>query len=96
MKDYIYLDNAATTPLKPQVMEAMEEASLVFGNPSSQHALGRKAHALIEDARRSLGEVMGYDPKGLIFTSGATESDNLHSWSCQTCKKRGGITSSPP
>ena len=74
----IYLDNAATTPLAPEVAEAMVPVlKNVYGNPSSSHATGRKAKALIETARRDIARQLGCEAKSIIFTSGGTEADNL-------------------
>jgi len=74
----IYLDNAATTQLAPEVAEAMIPVlSDVFGNPSSTHAVGRKAKALIETSRRDIASLLGCEPRSITFTSGGTEADNL-------------------
>lgn len=78
--DIVYLDFAATTPADPRVVEAMRScltASGVFANPASIHIAGWESYALVEKARRQLAELIGADPKCLIWTSGATESDNL-------------------
>lgn len=73
-----YLDNAATTRLDPRVREAMEPAfGPLFGNPSSLHAAGRAARKAIEDARERIAARLGCDPKEILFTSCATESNNL-------------------
>jgi cysteine desulfurase len=74
----IYLDNAATTQLAPEVAEAMIPVLKdVFGNPSSTHAIGRKAKALIEISRRDIAHLLGCAPRSVTFTSGGTEADNL-------------------
>lgn len=74
----IYLDNAATTPLHPEVMEAMIPVmSEVFGNPSSTHALGRVARTEIEKARRTVAQLLHCAPAEIFFTSGGTEADNM-------------------
>jgi cysteine desulfurase len=74
----IYLDYAATAPLDPAVAAAMHECMLrEFGNPSSQHAAGRRARALVEAAREVIARRVGASGERLIFTSGATESNNL-------------------
>src|SRR5712692_4917326 len=78
-KRLVYLDHAATTPVRPEVLEAMlpylkDEA---FGNPSSAHRFGRAARAGIEEAKRTIAEVLGAEPNQVIFTSGGTEADNL-------------------
>lgn len=73
----IYLDNAATTPLDPEVFEAMKPFMLEdFGNPSSTHSHGRKVRAAIESARKKIAELLQCTPGEIIFTSGGTEADN--------------------
>jgi cysteine desulfurase len=75
----VYLDHAATTPVRPEVLEAMLPylTNQVFGNPSSSHRFGRAARAGIEQARREIAEALGAEPNQVIFTSGGTEADNL-------------------
>ncbi len=75
----VYLDHAATTPVRPEVLEAMAPFfdDRLFGNPSSSHRVGREAKAALEAARRRLAEVLGTDPGNVVFTSGGTEADNL-------------------
>lgn len=73
----IYLDNAATTPLDPEVFEAMKPFMLEdFGNPSSTHSHGRKVRAAVESARKKVAELLNCTPGEIIFTSGGTEADN--------------------
>ena len=73
----IYLDNAATTALDPEVFEAMKPFMLEdFGNPSSTHAHGRKVRAAIESSRKKIAELLNCTPGEIIFTSGGTEADN--------------------
>src|SRR5579859_1512404 len=73
----VYLDNAATTPLDPEVFEAMKPFMLEdFGNPSSTHSHGRKVRAAIESARKKAAELLNCAPGEIIFTSGGTEADN--------------------
>src|SRR5436190_15327177 len=73
----VYLDNAATTPLDPEVFETMRPFMLEdFGNPSSTHAHGRKVRAAIESARKKIAELLNCTPGEIIFTSGGTEADN--------------------
>jgi cysteine desulfurase len=74
----IYLDYAATAPLDPAVASAMYDCMLrEFGNPSSEHAPGRRARALVEAARERVAARIGAPSERVIFTSGATESNNL-------------------
>lgn len=73
----IYLDNAATTPIDPEVFEAMKPFMLEdFGNPSSTHSHGRKVRAAIESSRKKIAELLNCTPGEIIFTSGGTEADN--------------------
>ena len=72
-----YLDHAATTPMRPAAREAWLEAADEGGNPSSLHASGRRARARLEDARESIAASLGAHPTEVIFTSGATEANNL-------------------
>jgi cysteine desulfurase len=75
----VYLDHAATTPVRPEVLEAMLPylTNQAFGNPSSSHRFGRAARAGIEQARREIAQAVGAEPNQVIFTSGGTEADNL-------------------
>ena len=73
----IYLDHNATTPVDGEVKDAVCNALNVFGNPSSTHILGRRAHEVIEQARASVAEVVSARAEEVIFTSGGTESNNL-------------------
>jgi cysteine desulfurase len=76
--DSIYLDNNATTPMLPQVWESMRPyLTEAFGNPASAHAPGRRARRSLEDARESIAAHLGAVPDDVIFTSGATEANNL-------------------
>ena len=76
--DTIYLDHAATTPCDPEAVAAMlPYFSERFGNPSSVYGLGQEARAALDRARSTVAAVLGCRPSELIFTSGATESDNL-------------------
>ncbi|HEV8265009.1 MAG TPA: cysteine desulfurase family protein [Gemmatimonadales bacterium] len=78
-KRVVYLDNAATTAVRPEVLEAMLPylGKDAFGNPSSAHRFGRAARAGIEAAKRQVAEALGAEPNEVIFTSGGTEADNL-------------------
>lgn len=74
----IYLDYQATTPCDPAVVEAMQPFwSDQFGNPHSQHRFGWTAHAAIEAARAKVASLAGVEPDRVVFTSGATEANNL-------------------
>ena len=75
----VYLDHAATTPVRPEVLEAMLPylTAQAFGNPSSSHRFGRAARAGLEQARREVAAAVGAEPNQVIFTSGGTEADNL-------------------
>lgn len=74
----IYLDNAATTPLDPEVMEVMVETMRNdYGNPSSIHAHGRQVKTLVEKARRTVAQLLQASPSEIFFTSGGTEADNM-------------------
>ncbi len=74
----VYLDNAATTPMAPEVVAAMSDVLLNhFGNPSSAHAFGRSSKALLETARRNIARHLNCASSELFFTSGGTEADNL-------------------
>ena len=74
-----YLDYNSTTPVDPRVLDAMMPAfSDKFGNPSSaQHGTGRQADSIIEDARKKVADAVGMRASDVIFTSGATEANNL-------------------
>ncbi len=76
----VYLDYAATTPVDPRVAEVMARYLTmdgVFANPGSTHGPGREARAAVENARREVAALIHADPREIIWTSGATESDNL-------------------
>ena len=74
----IYLDNAASTPIRPEAIDAMTAVlSDCYGNPSGAHKMAREARRLIDDARDTLSHGLGCDPKEIIFTAGGTEADNL-------------------
>jgi cysteine desulfurase len=84
----IYLDNNATTQIHPEVAEVVvRQMRDAFANPGSQHAAGRRARVVLEDARESIAQILGADPADVIFTSGGTEASNLAIF---------GLTSGPP
>ncbi|MEU9862185.1 cysteine desulfurase family protein [Streptomyces sp. NPDC047971] len=72
-----YLDHAATTPMLPEAIEAMNAQLAVVGNASSLHAAGRRARRVVEEARETLAAALGARPSEVVFTSGGTEADNL-------------------
>lgn len=72
----IYLDHNATTPLLPEVTEAVARACEVYGNPSSRHTAGDAAHALLEEARADVAKLLGCAPDEVVFTSGGSEGAN--------------------
>jgi cysteine desulfurase len=74
----VYLDHAATTPLDPEVLEAMKPYLLEdYGNASSVHQLGRQARVALEQAREQVAACLGAESREIVFTSGGTEADNL-------------------
>jgi cysteine desulfurase len=76
MRERTYLDWNATAPLRAEARSAMLAAADLLGNPSSPHAEGRRAHALIESAREDVAALVGARPAEVIFTSGGTEANN--------------------
>ena len=81
MKFPVYLDNAATTPVDPRVAEKMSSCLTmdgVFGNAASKtHVYGWQAAEVVDIARNQVADLVGADSREIVFTSGATESDNL-------------------
>lgn len=78
--ELVYLDHAATTPVDPEVIVAMHEVlspAGSFANAASAHSAGRRSRALVERARRQVADLLQTEPECLVFTSGATESNNL-------------------
>ena len=74
----VYLDNAATTkPCVPAVEAAIDAMTVNFGNPSSLHRAGLDAQLVVDRARKIIADSIGASPENIIFTSGATESNNL-------------------
>lgn len=75
---HIYLDNAATTPLDPEVIEVMVQTMQnEYGNPSSIHSHGRQAKTIVEKARKTIAQLLNAAPAEIFFTSGGTEADNM-------------------
>lgn len=84
-----YLDHSATTPLRPEALEAMLDVLTErFGNPSGVHGVARAARAAVDEAREVMAECLGAKPGEIVFTSGGTESDNLAVLGVQA--RRGG------
>ena len=77
MAERVYLDNAATAPLRPEAAAAMTAAFVIHGNPSSVHAEGRAARALLRRARQTLAVHTGFDAEGVVFTAGGSEANAL-------------------
>jgi len=78
MRKPVYLDNAATTPLDPRVVDAMMPAfGELYGNPSSPHAAGRAARQLVDVARERTAALLGASPEEIVFTGSGTEANNL-------------------
>ncbi len=94
----VYLDHAATTPMRPAAIAAMTEELAQLGNPSSLHAAGRRARRVVEESREQLAEVFGARPSEIVFTSGGTEADNLAVkglyWARRTSSRRRVLTTS--
>jgi cysteine desulfurase len=92
----IYLDHNATTPLDPEVLEAMRPYFLKAGNPESRHAAGREARRAWEEAKETVARILGAEPGEVIFTSGGTEANNLAVFGLAgTHQPPGHIVSSP-
>lgn len=73
----VYLDHAATTPIRPEVLECYVDTLKLIGNPSSVHSSGQQVRQVLEEARESLAKSLDCDRSEVLFTSGGTESDNL-------------------
>ena len=97
--DPIYLDHAATTPVREEVFEAMKPFfGPRFGNPSSTHRWGREARAALDEARERVGRCLGARPDEICFTSGGTEGDNLAilgGWRALKARGRTAILTTP-
>ena len=89
----MYFDNNATTPLVPEVIEALTHGLQLFGNPSSIHAEGQKVKAELIQARREIASYLGVKPQEILFTSGGTEALNSLIFSF-TKGKKGHLISS--
>ncbi|HZE08199.1 MAG TPA: cysteine desulfurase family protein [Gemmatimonadaceae bacterium] len=97
--DPIYLDHAATTPVREEVFDAMKPFfGPRFGNPSSTHRWGREARAALDEARERVGRCLGARPDEICFTSGGTEGDNLAilgAWRALKSKGRKAVVTTP-
>ncbi len=95
----IYLDHAATTPVREEVFEAMKPFyGPRFGNPSSTHRWGREARAALDEARERVGRCLGARPDEICFTSGGTEGDNLAilgAWRALKARGRTALVTTP-
>ncbi len=99
MAEPIYLDHAATTPVRPEVMEAMRPFfETRWGNPSSVHRWGREARAALDEARERVAQCLGAATDEICFTSGGTEADNLAvigAWRAMRDSGRRAVVTSP-
>jgi cysteine desulfurase len=99
MPDPIYLDHAATTPVREEVLEAMLPFfGPRFGNPSSMHRWGRDARTALDEARERVARCLGASADEIVFTSGGTEADNigvLGAWRARRNEGRGAILTTP-
>ena len=74
----VYLDNAATTPIAPEIIDMLSEMMQTnFANPSSIHSFGRESKIIVERARKSIAKLLNTSPGSIFFTSGGTEADNM-------------------
>ncbi len=77
LKQTVYLDHAATTPMFPEAVAALAAQLTATGNPSSLHASGRHARRVVEESRETIARALDCRPGEVVFTSGGTESNNL-------------------
>ncbi len=93
MMPMLYVDHAATTPMRPEVAEAMRPfQDEIFGNPSGVHEISRRAKDALEEARERIAHVLGCAPLEVVFTGGGTESDNLAvKGAALASSRRGGV-----
>jgi cysteine desulfurase len=99
MPEPVYLDHAATTPVRPEVFDAMQPFfGPRFGNPSSMHRWGREARTALDEARERLARCLGASPDELCFTSCGTEADNMALigvWRARHAAGRRAVVTSP-
>ncbi len=96
VKNRIYLDNAATTDLRPEVRELLhQKIDELYGNPSALYEQGRTSKTAIEQARKTIAELLGAKPGEICFTSGGTESTNAALWSSVVNDRIQRIVTSP-
>ena len=92
----IYFDNAATTPILPEVIQVMSASmQATFGNPSSTHVLGRTAKSTVENARKNIAKHFHVSASEIVFTAGGSEADNLVLYNAVTQLGVQTIISSP-
>ena len=90
-----YFDYNATAPTRSEVIDAVTAVyGDALGNPSSMHAAGRRARRLVDEARETLATLLVVDPREIVFTSGATESNNLALAGCAAADARLSIRTS--
>src|SRR5687767_12552983 len=99
MPSPIYFDHAATTPVRPEVLDAMQPFfGARFGNPSSTHRWGREARVALDEARERVARCLGAHPDEVCFTSGGTEGDNLAvlgPWRAASDSRRRAVATTP-
>ncbi|RUL89371.1 cysteine desulfurase family protein [Tautonia sociabilis] len=91
----IYLDHNASSPIDPDVLEAMRPHWLAPGNPDSRHGFARGPRRALEEARETVARVLNADPSGVIFTSGGTEANNLAVLGLSGRRRPGHLVTSP-
>ena len=78
MSKRIFLDNAATTPMAPEIIDMISDMMKThFANPSSAHSFGRESKIVVENARKTIAKLLNTAPGTIFFTSGGTEADNM-------------------
>jgi cysteine desulfurase len=96
VSDLTYLDHAATTPLRPEVVQAIRDVQAEpLGNPTGSHPPAQRARRLLEEARDEIAAFMGFEPAEIIFTSGGTESANLAVFGSLAAARRSGVSDRP-